>query len=46
MARVSPNDVHELAEHLHDCWPLLLNDGLQLEIAQECATFLEDRSDD
>lgn len=34
----------ELADHLNECWPLLLNDGLQREIADEAIGFLQDRT--
>ena len=33
----------DLATHLHDSWPLLLNDGLQYEVADEVIGVIVER---
>lgn len=35
--------VEGLSEHLRECWPLLLNDGLQREVAMEAIDFLAEK---
>lgn len=33
----------ELAEHLRECWPFVLCDGFQQQVADEAIQFLTDR---
>lgn len=46
MSQLDAEDRDQLAVQLHDCWPLLFNDGLQMQVAKECIDFLNDRLSD